>query len=145
MTRKLKIIALIGLLLATGAGMFAYDRFGPPPAGADLSRDRVTDNALYKVAIAPEKEPFVRNAVHSWIITIADEDGKSVDGAEIIVDGGMPKHGHGLPTSPQKTADLGGGKYRIEGVRFHMLGWWEFSFAINAAPGEDKIVFNLYL
>lgn len=57
----------------------------------------------------------------------------------------MPRHGHGLPTSPQVTADLGGGRYRVEGVKFHMFGWWEFKFAITAAAGQDSVTFNLDL
>lgn len=38
------------------------------------------------------------------------------------------------------TVELGLGKDRIDGVRFHMFGWWEFSFDIDAAQGKDRIV-----
>ena len=57
----------------------------------------------------------------------------------------MPQHGHGLPTSPPVTAHLGGGKYRIEGLKFTMSGWWELRFAITAPAGSDKAVFNMVL
>jgi hypothetical protein len=68
-----------------------------------------------------------------------------VDDAEITVDGGMPQHGHGLPTSPQVTQNLGGGDYLVEGVKFQMLGWWEVKFNINANGQSDTVTFNLIL
>ena len=92
-----------------------------------------------------ENQPFERNAIHTWIVEIKDKQGNPVEQAKLIVGGGMPRHGHGLPTQPEMTAELGQGKYRVDGVRFHMFGWWEFSFDIDAAPGKDRIVFNLNL
>ena len=38
------------------------------------------------------------------------------------VDGDMPQHGHGLPTRPRVTRNLGNGDYQIEGVKFQMGG-----------------------
>jgi len=115
------------------------------PADLDLSRDRLTTKQLYRVAIAPETEPFDRAALHGWVVTVSTSQGAPVDGAEITVDGGMPQHGHGLPTAPAVTAALGQGRYRIEGVRFNMGGLWEFKLRIRAAPGEDDVTFNLDL
>ena len=40
---------------------------------------------------------------------------------------------------------LGGGKYRVEGVKFHMSGWWELKFAIASPAGEDQAVFNIVI
>jgi hypothetical protein len=57
----------------------------------------------------------------------------------------MPQHGHGLPTRPRVTRNLGGGVYEIEGVRFNMGGWWEFKLAISAPGGSDRVTFNLAL
>ena len=71
--------------------------------------------------------------------------GRPVDGAAIVIAGGMPQHGHGLPTRPRVTRSLGGGAYEIEGVRFNMGGWWEFKVVIEAAPGADTVTFNLDL
>jgi hypothetical protein len=78
-------------------------------------------------------------------VTVSDADGKAVDGAKITIDGGMPQHGHGLPTKPRVTKSLGGGVYVIEGVRFNMGGWWEFKLAIAGNAGNDTITFNLAL
>ena len=68
-----------------------------------------------------------------------------VEDAKITIDGGMPQHGHGLPTSPAVTANLGGGKYRVDGMKFTMSGWWELRFAITAPAGSDNAVFNVTL
>ena len=57
----------------------------------------------------------------------------------------MPEHNHGLPTSPEMTGQLDGGRYRIEGVKFSMPGWWELKFDISAAAGSDSVTFNLVL
>ncbi|HET9539438.1 MAG TPA: FixH family protein, partial [Candidatus Limnocylindria bacterium] len=52
------------------------------------------------------------NMVHQWILHIVTADGTPVEGATITVGGDMPAHGHGMPTQPEVTADLGGGDYR---------------------------------
>ena len=62
--------------------------------------------------------------------------------ARIAVDGGMPQHGHGLPTRPRVTRELGDGSYLLEGMKFSMTGWWEIKLAIDAAEGTDKVTFN---
>ena len=146
MTQKIETIAIPLVLIVVAAiafGALIWTRSAP--AGLDLSRDRLTVKGLYRVTIAPEAEPFDRAALHGWIATVSTPQGAPVEGAEISVDGGMPQHGHGLPTAPAVTASLGGGRYRIEGVRFNMGGMWEFKLRIKAAPGEDDVTFNLDL
>jgi hypothetical protein len=61
------------------------------------------------------------------------------------VDGGMPQHGHGLPTKPLVTRQLGNGDHLVEGMKFNMGGWWVVKFRVNAAQGPDSVVFNLKL
>ena len=78
-------------------------------------------------------------------VVIRDGNGGAIDGAAIRIDGGMPQHGHGLPTRPRVTRNLGNGAYEVEGVRFNMGGWWEFKVVIETATGSDTITFNLNL
>ena len=117
---------------------------GAPPARG-LSPDEGSARGRDRVSVAPEKEAFARAALHAWIATVTTPQGAPVDVAEISVDGGMPQHGHGLPTAPAVTSALGQGRYRIEGVRFNMGGWWEFKLKVKAAAGEDDVTFNLDL
>lgn len=142
--RKWIVAALVAVALGV-AGFIAVKMLTPPPADLDVSRSGLTANGLYAVAIAPEVDPVERGTLHRWIVTIADADGAPVTDAGIVVDGGMPQHGHGLPTAPQATPHLGEGRYRIEGVRFNMGGWWELSLAISAPQGDDAITFNIVL
>jgi len=136
-------LAVVAAVIAAVAGYMMMSM--SPPADLDLAREKVTAKGLYTVAIAPENESFERNTLHAWIATVKAADGNPVEGAEIAIDGGMPQHGHGLPTAPAVTASLGEGRYRIEGVRFNMSGWWEFKLRVKAAAGEDDVTFNLSL
>jgi len=68
-----------------------------------------------------------------------------VDSATITVDGGMPQHGHGLPTKPRVTRQLGNGDHAVEGLKFNMGGWWVVKFRVQSEVGSDSLVFNVRL
>jgi hypothetical protein len=78
-------------------------------------------------------------------VTVRDAEGHAIDAARISIDGGMPQHGHGLPTKPEISTDLGGGRHLIEGMKFNMPGWWTLTVAIDGGQGADKATFNLVL
>jgi hypothetical protein len=89
--------------------------------------------------------PIQINRMHSWILHVETDAGEVVEGADIQVDGGTPAHNHGLPTRPRVTEDLGGGDYRLDGVRFHMGGYWEMVVTIIADDVEGTVVISLDL
>ena len=113
------------------------------PTSLDTATSRATDNGLFTVSWRSDTDVVPLNQIHTWTLTVTPPDGAVVENAEILVDGGMPQHGHGLPTSPQVTAYLGNGEYRVEGLRFQMTGWWEVKFIISAGGQTDSITFNL--
>jgi hypothetical protein len=90
-------------------------------------------------------EPLRVRRLQTVPVRISDAQGRPVENAVIAVDGGMPEHGHGLPTQPRVTRSLGAGLYEIEGVRFSMGGWWELKLAIDSPAGADRVTFNLSL
>jgi hypothetical protein len=114
------------------------------PSGLDVSTERVTDNGQFKVSFSSE-ESIVINQMHSWTLHVETADGQPVENATITVDGGMPQHGHGLPTVPQVTEYLGDGNYLVEGMKFQMGGWWEVRFDITDGGVNDTVTFNLTL
>jgi hypothetical protein len=131
------------LLVAAGAAGAAW--MMRVPSDLDLSREKVSEAGLYMAALAPAEEPVTVGPMHAWIVTLEDEQGVPVDDAEIRIDGGMPQHGHGLPTAPAVTRELGEGRYLVEGVKFNMPGWWELDLALEGPAGADTVTFNLVL
>lgn len=127
-------------ILLTGCMLFAR-----PPQDLDYSRTRTSSNGLYRATIRPVGDTIPQGKLHRWTLHLETVDGTPVDLCDVKVDGGMPQHGHGLPTAPVVTAALGDGRYRIEGVRFNMSGWWVLKIGVKAAPGADSAEFNLVL
>ena len=113
-----------------------------PPADLDLSLTRPTVQKKYVVAIAPLADPIVIDKMHSWEVKVSSPAGEPLDHARIVVGGGMPQHGHGLPTQPRITRELGNGRYLMEGMKFSMPGWWEIKLDVQSVNGADKVTFN---
>lgn len=111
------------------------------PAAADETW--TSTDGLYVLGFESEVEPLAINRLHRWTLTVTDRQGAPVEGASIVVTGGMPEHDHGLPTAPEVTRYLGGGRYLLEGMRFHMQGAWEISVSIDAADGSDTVELRL--
>ena len=142
-SRRTMLIGFPALLLVAGTAGAAW--MMRVPSDLDLSREKATEAGRYVAAIAPVQEPVTVGPMHAWTVTLADGDGAPVDGARITVGGGMPQHGHGLPTKPAVTQSLGEGRYLLEGVKFNMPGWWELDLGIEGSKGADDVTFNLVL
>ncbi|MRX31588.1 auxin-binding protein [Aminobacter sp. MDW-2] len=117
----------------------------PAAPGPDLARSKNSAKGLYALSIAPEAGEPRQGELHAWVVTVKTRQGAPVEGAAISVGGGMPEHAHGLPTSPEATAYLGDGRYRIEGMKFSMPGWWQLKLGVSAPAGTDEATFNLVL
>jgi hypothetical protein len=144
--RSRTLIAIGGITIIALVA-FAVIRMAAAPStvALDLSRARVSEKGLYRMAIEPENGPIKQGKIQPWLLKLTTAAGQPVEGAMIVVDGGMPEHDHGLPTSPAVTGYLGAGKYRLDGVKFTMSGWWQLRFAISAASGNDAALFNVKL
>lgn len=152
------VLLMTGLLVASlvmggcGALMVMFHgepmgfEAGPKPEAASEFgfAQRVSRAGLYRVGADP-LQPIVIGRMHAMRLTVHTLDGHPVEGADLAVDGGMPEHGHGLPTQPQVTADLGNGAYELEGMKYNMGGWWVVRVRIVGPAGSDEILFNLNL
>lgn len=142
--RRLVVIVPAAVLLLGGVGVAAR-MLQPAPSDLDLALSKPTEAARYVATLAADVSPIPVNAMHSWTVTVTTPDGKPAEGVAIRVDGGMPQHGHGLPTAPKVTADLGDGAHRIDGMKFSMTGWWTLTVDIDGPAGADSATFNLVL
>lgn len=119
--------------------------FARPPKTLDYSRMRSSESGIYRGTILPAGDSIPQGKLHSWTLHLEDAAGAPVDGASLAVDGGMPQHGHGLPTKPQVRRLAAAGDYLVEGMKFNMGGWWVVKFRVESAAGTDSLVFNLKL
>ena len=113
-----------------------------PPKDLDLALTKPTEDGRYVVTLQPPPRPAAINQLHTWQVKLTSRAGEPVTNARIQVDGGMPQHGHGLPTRPQVTSGRPDGSHLIEGVKFSMTGWWEIELAIEGPEGADRVTFN---
>ena len=116
-----------------------------PDAIADDAKTWASDAGHFTVSFQSELKPLVINKIHTWILHVEDSDGNAIADANITVTGGMPEHNHGLPTVPQVTATLEGGNFKVEGMRFHMRGYWEIRVAIDTGTERDSVTIPLQL
>ena len=132
--------AAAALALSTGCMLFAK-----APADLDYSRTRTSEAGRYRATIRPQGDSIPKGKLQRWTLHLETTTGVAVDSAKVRVDGGMPQHGHGLPTKPRVTRALGNGDHLVEGMKFNMGGWWVVKFHVASTAGADSVVFNVKL
>ena len=132
------------LLLLVAAGVL-ISSMSFVPTDLDYSTTRLTEQGMYEVSYTAQVTPVPVNQMLTWTLHVETAAGQVVENATITVDGDMPQHGHGLPTRPQVTRYLGNGDYVVEGLKFHMPGWWVMDFVITKDGQSDQVHFNMQL
>ena len=56
----------------------------------------------------------------------------------------MPEHRHGMNYRPLITP-LGSGRFRVEGMMFHMAGHWQLAFEIQAGGETTRITHDVQI
>ena len=130
----------LAALMLTGCMMFMKAPTDPKA----YEHTQASAAQMYRATFTPAESIKV-GKLHQWNIIVTTADGAPIDSAKITVDGGMPQHGHGLPTKPLVTTHLGDGKHVVEGMKFNMGGWWVVKLTIDGAKGSDVVTFNLKL
>ncbi|MEW5917513.1 MAG: FixH family protein [Gemmatimonadota bacterium] len=138
----MKRLMIAVALAASTTGCMMFTRAPSDPAA--YARTQTSAANLYRATFTPA-EHIRMGKLHSWNLEVVTADGVPVDDCKITVDGGMPQHGHGLPTKPIVSQHLGDGKHVVEGMRFNMGGWWVVKFRIQGSKGADEVTFNIKL
>lgn len=154
MSKTVSVILLIVAALVIGA-ILVVVIMGPQsvmgrimgseaaPESLDTATTQLSDQGTFNVSYSSSLTPIRINQIHAWTVHVETADGQLSDQVEIKVDGGMPQHGHGLPTQPEVTQDLGNGDFLVDGMKFNMPGWWTVTFHITADGQSDSVTFNL--
>jgi hypothetical protein len=138
------ILCALAILYSLFLGIMLA-RAGSVPSDLDFSTTRISEDSHFRVSYTVSTGTVPVNKMHQWTLHIETLDGQQVENAIISVDGDMPQHGHGLPTRPEVTQNLGGGNYLVEGLRFQMGGWWVMDFSITTDSLSESVHFNLML
>jgi len=119
---------------AGDAGLFGAGEVTSGPGGSFVIRWATSPAPL------PLNEPFELNVD---VIVRADivDDGNPV---WLDVDARMPAHAHGMNTRP-KVQDLGGGRFVVKGLLFHMAGAWQIRFDVAKGRIREQATMVLEL
>lgn len=143
MKHYLSLVSFIAFIVS--ADVYAIDTFNKiareRPAVMNLSKTWSSHSMTVSYVIEGDKAKL--NTIHSWTITVTDKKGDPVDGAEIVLSADMPEHLHGMTTRPMITAGTAPGYYKVEGMNFHMPGWWEIILDISKGRSRNMAIFNL--
>jgi YtkA-like len=131
--------AAIGILAA--CALACASRAPEPPTGA--SWEAVSASGRLLGRFAPESGEVEVGSIQTWSLELRGAQGQAVSEAAIAVGGGMPGHGHGLPTQPRVTDTAQPGRYRVEGVQLNMYGAWVFVFDVRTAAFTERLRFDL--
>jgi cytochrome c peroxidase len=97
----------------------------------------VSQHDAYRLVFAPISDAVPLRELHAWRLRLSTADGIAFMPTQLALDGGMPGHGHGLPSVPQATRLLPSGDLLIEGVSFNMSGRWQWRIGIAGPAGWD--------
>lgn len=119
-------MAALILSLVTAATLAAC-----PPDAVDGTVVRKGDLVLAYRAVLKGKSDRIPMAKHFTLeVQLCDQHGISAARLH-TADATMPEHRHGMNYRPVITP-LGGGRFRIEGMMFHMAGCWQLAFEVRA-------------
>jgi hypothetical protein len=104
----------------------------------DLGRGTglVVFSSHYMVAFRPEPIRMEVGEPFSLLFNVCTKNNKP---AELVaVDAQMPEHKHGMNYRPT-IVSLGNGRYRVEGMVFHMPGRWEIAIDVRAGEESERL------
>lgn len=108
--------------------------------GDDLPADarRQIDRAGLTLAFAPRPWP-VEVGRHFAVDIVVCAAATARAPAPVGIDADMPLHRHGMNYRPTVQA-LGGDRYAVEGLMFHMPGRWRFIFELGSGAERLRLV-----
>ncbi len=137
------LVNIISIVLAIGSFLLQPKLGMAQPSENYYPFTKLTDSGRMRLVIEPQLTPIPLNTLHSWIVKVTTAEGQPVQPLEILIDGGMPRHSHGLPTQPKVTRYLDNGKYQIDGLQFYMEGVWQLHFKCLDEQGWNQVTFNI--
>lgn len=145
MSRRILASLLAVLVLSAGLSTPAAAQDTSEADSHTFSKQWTSAKGNFQVRYRSALRPITINQIHRWVLRVETSRGEPVSNALITMQGGMPEHDHGLPTSPRSRPAAEDGDYLLEGIRFHMPGYWELTVSIKAGSVSDTVLIPLRL
>lgn len=133
-------------LLAAFAGLGPVASSQSLAAGCDVAQGAAggrAESARYTVVYRTEPASIVVGRAFAMEVQVCAK-GQAAVPTGLRVDAQMPAHRHGMNYRPSVVAQ-GDGRFRAEGLLFHMPGRWEFIFDLDASGAHERITRDLLL
>jgi len=145
------VAALLLLSAACGAMAWHAAMSAAQPIVVDASpaivvaslHDRPSHNGRYRAEVT-SVSPLAVGATQQWIVRLERHDHRRVNGARIAARAWMPDDST-QPPVPFTVTAVGGGRYRLDDLRFPRAGWWNIALVVDGARGTDSVAFNVVL
>jgi len=134
-----KLARALALALACSAADAPALAAAGPACGADLrgATRGLAESARYAVAFAPQGKPITVGRHFSLELAVCPRAQAAMP-STIKVDADMPLHQHGMNYRATVKA-LGAGRYRADGLLFHMPGRWRFIFDLAVDGTTERL------
>ncbi len=123
-------------LLASLSAYSAAARADDCPLDLGHGTGLVVFSAQHMLAFRPDPIRIEVGLPFALLLNVCTRHGAP---AELVaVDATMPDHKHGMNYAPT-IVSLGNGRYRAEGMLFHMPGTWEVAFDVRSDGETERL------
>lgn len=105
------------------------------PAGG-----RQIESSRFTLAYRARPSPIAVGRHFTVEFAVCANDG-TITPESVRVDAYMPEHRHGMNYKASIKPEAGG-RYRADGLMFHMPGRWELIFELRAAGQTDRLTYS---
>ncbi len=124
------------------AAMFALPARADCPLDLGRGTGWVVFSGHYMIAFRPDPMVIEVNSPFALIMNVCAKNGQP---AELVaVDAQMPEHRHGMNYKTTVVAN-GEGRYRVDGLVFHMPGRWELNFDVRSGEETERLSHDILL
>jgi hypothetical protein len=134
---------LRGLFASSVALVISVNAPDARACGADMAGARKLESDRYVLVYRTQPAELAVGAHFSVELLLCAKDGATAP-ESVQVDAHMPEHRHGMNYRAVVKAQ-GNGRYRADGLMFHMPGRWEYAFALRGRERTDRLTHSIVL
>ena len=111
--------------------------------GDEIDSPRRLEGERYVVAYTTVPAPIVAGEHFAVDFAVCPRAGVAPPDS-VRVDATMPEHRHGMNYRPEIVASKNG-RYRADGLLFHMSGRWDLTFDLTTTAGTERLTGTVQL